>query len=145
MKTTLFSIILILSFWAVPAQNFNYLGTYSSNGTPDYLESPGDNVSTETLELINNALPETFQVPSYNPHYITSGYDSDIFVTQQTDVFMTFVDEGAGFRNVIGFYTYDLDNPPTTAPEAEDITIIFPNNSTSLSIEYCSPTTPILP
>jgi hypothetical protein len=129
MKTTLFSIILILSFWAVPAQNFNYLGTYSSNGTPDYLESPGDNVSTETLELINNALPETFQVPSYNPHYITSGYDSDIFVTQQTDVFMTFVDEGAGFRNVIGFYTYDLDNPPTTAPEAEDITIIFPNNS----------------
>ncbi|WP_408030790.1 DUF4114 domain-containing protein [Tenacibaculum xiamenense] len=123
------SLMLFIMSITTLAQNFNYLGTYSSNGTPDYLESPGDNIPVSTLELINSALPETFQVPSYNPHYITSGYDSDIFVNVTTDVYMTFVDEGAGFRNVLGFYTYDLNNPPVSAPADEDITVIFPNNS----------------
>ncbi len=123
------SLMMIMICLSSLAQNFNYLGTYSSNGTPDYLEDPGDNISSATLEKINNALPETFQVPTYNPHYISSGYDSDIFVNTTTDVFLTFVDEGAGFRNVLGFYTYDLNNPPETAPADEDITIIFPNNS----------------
>ena len=27
------------------------------------------------------------------------------------------------------YYTYDLNNPPATAPQPEDITIIFPNAS----------------
>ncbi|MDB0601563.1 DUF4114 domain-containing protein [Tenacibaculum maritimum] len=129
MKKILLSTILFLASWCFTAQNYNYLGTYTADGTPNYLESPGDDVPASTLELINDALPETFQVPTYNPHYITSGYDSDIYVTQTTDVYMTFVDEGAGFRNVIGFYTYDINNPPATAPSDEEITIIFPNNS----------------
>ena len=42
---------------------------------------------------------------------------------------MTFVSEGAGYKNVLGFYTYDLTNPLTTAPTAEQITIVFPNIS----------------
>lgn len=111
------------------AQNYNYLGSYSSNGTPDYLENPSDQVSVETLEMISNALPESYPVPDYNPQYITAGYDTNIELTQQAEVYITFISEGAGYRNVLGFYTYDLDNPPTTTPTPEDITIIFPNAS----------------
>ncbi|SEE11818.1 Por secretion system C-terminal sorting domain-containing protein [Tenacibaculum sp. MAR_2010_89] len=111
------------------AQNYNYLGTYSSNGKPDYLENPGDNVSVETLEMISNSLPESYPVPDYNPQYITAGYDTSIELNAQADVFVTFVSEGAGYRNVLGFYTYDINNPPTTKPSDEDITIIFPNVS----------------
>ncbi|WP_299835333.1 DUF4114 domain-containing protein [uncultured Tenacibaculum sp.] len=111
------------------AQNYNYLGTYTSNGTPNYLVNPGDEVSVESLEKISNALPESYPVPDYNPQYITAGYDTNVELTQAADVFVTFVAEGAGYRNVLGFYTYDLDNPPTSAPSEEDITIIFPNAS----------------
>jgi Domain of unknown function (DUF4114) len=81
------------------------------------------------MNLVHNALPEGFPVPTYNPQYISSGYDSDIILTDSADVWVTFVDEGAGYKNVLGFYTYDINSPLTTAPAASDITIIFPNVS----------------
>jgi len=121
-------LIVFISQLAI-AQNYQYLGTYSSNGTPDYLENPGDEVSVETLEMISDAIPESYPVPDYNPQYITAGYDTNVELTQAADVFVTFISEGAGYRNVLGFYTYDLDNPPMSAPAEEDITIIFPNAS----------------
>ena len=108
---------------------YNYLGTYTSNGTPNYLEEVSDVISVATQEIISNALPESFPVPDYNPHYISSGYDTDLTLSETADVWVTFVSEGAGYRNVLGFYTYDLDNPPTTVPSTSDITIIFPNVS----------------
>ncbi|WP_064968026.1 DUF4114 domain-containing protein [Tenacibaculum ovolyticum] len=127
MKKLLF--LLVIATTTIYAQNYQYLGSYTSNGTPLYLESPGDDVSVETLEMISNSLPESYPVPDYNPHYISSGYDTDLSITEEAEVYVTFVSEGAGYRNVLGFYTYDANNPPATAPAAEDITIIFPNAS----------------
>ncbi len=111
------------------AQNYQFLGSYTSNGTPLYLENPGDVVSAETLEMISNSLPESYPVPDYNPHYISSGYDTDVILTQAAEVWVTFISEGAGYRNVLGFYTYDVTSPSSTAPQPEDVTIIFPNAS----------------
>jgi hypothetical protein len=111
------------------AQSYKYLGDYTSNGTPKYLEIPGDVVSQETIDLISNSLPESYPVPDYNPQYISAGYDTDIKISSKADIWVTFVAEGAGFRNVLGYYTYDLNTPLTTAPNIEDITIIFPNVS----------------
>ena len=111
------------------AQSYTYLGDYTSNGTPKYLEIPGDIVSQETIDLISNSLPESYPVPDYNPQYISSGYDTDIKISSRADIWVTFVAEGAGYRNVLGYYTYDLNNPLTTAPNIEDVTIIFPNVS----------------
>jgi len=127
MKKVLLSLLIIISLSTYG--QYNYLGTYTSNGTPNYLEAVGDVISVATQELISNALPESFPVPDYNPHYISSGYDTDLILNEQADVFVTFVAEGAGYRNVLGFYTYDVNNPPTTAPATSDITIVFPNVS----------------
>jgi Domain of unknown function (DUF4114)/Secretion system C-terminal sorting domain len=110
------------------AQNFQYLGAYTLDGTPLYFVT-SDIVSQETLTLVSNSLPENYPVPTYNPQYISSGYDTDLNIVALADVWVTFVSEGAGYKNVLGFYTYDLLNPPTTAPTAEQITIIFPNVS----------------
>ena len=121
-------LLTILSITVINAQNYNYLGSYTSNGTPLYL-AENDIVSVETLELIDSSLPESYPVPEYNPHYISSGYDTDIMLQEDADIWVTFVSEGAGYRNVLGFYTYDLNNPSPTAPDPEDITIIFPNVS----------------
>jgi len=105
---------------------YNYLGEFNENGKPLYLDGH-DQISQQTLDMINNALPEGYPVPDFNPHYISSGYDTDITILEQADVWVTFVGEGAGYKNTLGFYTYDINNPITYIPQPEDITIVFPN------------------
>ena len=120
--------ILLISVVAT-AQNFSFLGEYTSDGTPLYLEAPDDVVTSETLSLVASALPESYPVPTYNPHYISSDYDTDVIVHEDAEVYVTFVAEGAGYKNVLGFYTYDINNPLDQKPTDKDITIIFPNVS----------------
>ncbi|WP_051336280.1 DUF6923 family protein [Aquimarina latercula] len=114
----------------IPAicDRYNYLGDFDSNGKPLYLDGQ-DVVSQETVDMINNALPEGYPVPDFNPHYISSGYDTDVVLQEDAEIWITFVGEGAGYKNTLGFYTYDADNPYETIPQPEDITIIFPNVS----------------
>jgi hypothetical protein len=109
-------------------QNYQFLGSYTADGTPLYFET-SDIITPQTVTLVRNSLPENYPVPTYNPQYISSGYDTDLIIDSLADVWVTFISEGAGFKNVLGFYTYDLNNPPTVAPTAEQITIIFPNVS----------------
>ena len=121
-------LVCILFSTLIFSQNYQYLGGYTSNGTPLYL-AENDVVSAETLELIDSSLPESYPVPEYNPHYISSGYDTDILLEENAEVWVTFISEGAGYKNVLGFYTYDINNPLSQAPSSDDITIIFPNVS----------------
>lgn len=120
--------IALLIMYSSAFSQYNYLGSYTSDGTPLYF-APSDVISNETMTLVHNALPEGYPVPTYNPQYISSGYDTDIILEDSADVWVTFVDEGAGYKNVLGFYTYNINNPLTTTPPASAITIIFPNVS----------------
>jgi hypothetical protein len=115
----------------VAAPAYNYLGEYTSDGTPLYLENPSDVVSTETLETITNSLPDSYPVPDYNPQYITSGYDTDLKIEASADVWVTFVSEGVDATSALGFYTYNINAPLTEVPTKDEITIIFPNVSAS--------------
>ena len=128
MKYYILSLFLCCTFWS-EAQNFQFLGNYTSNGTPSYLEPENDVITVATQDLISNALPESYPVPDYNPHYITAGYDTSVILVEAAEVFVTFVSEGAGYKNVLGFYTFDANNPSTVAPQTGDVTIIFPNVS----------------
>ncbi|KJD32172.1 hypothetical protein PK35_12125 [Tamlana nanhaiensis] len=128
MKKILQLLILIVSVFSF-AQNFNYLGDYTYDGTPLYLEPTSDVIDDATMQMVSNSLPEGYPVPDYNPHYISSGYDTDIVIEKPADVWVTFVDEGAGYRNVLGFYTYNINDPNPVMPTDQDITIIFPNVS----------------
>ncbi|MEZ4886118.1 MAG: DUF4114 domain-containing protein [Chitinophagales bacterium] len=127
MKLSTLIVALLFSIVA-NAQTFQYLGTYNSDGVPDYLLTP-DVVDADLLTNIAASLPESFPVPDFNPQYIADSVETDILLTDDADVWVTFIDEGAGYKNVLGFYTYDIANPPTTAPTTENITIIFPNVS----------------
>ena len=89
------------------------LGGYSSNGVPNYLEPDRDLISAELLSFINASLPEGRPVPSYHPKYIVESAQTNLVITETAEVWMTFVHEGAGYRNILGFYTYPTDNPPT--------------------------------
>ncbi|PRP66222.1 DUF4114 domain-containing protein [Nonlabens agnitus] len=132
MRKLLLFFVYIISI-SLSGQGYNYLGSFQADGTPDYLEPIDDVVTGAFLEFIDLALPENFPVPDYNPQYISSGYDTDILLESDADVWVTFVGEGAGYRNVLGFYTYNYEDATPAAPTREDITIIFPNVSKQFS------------
>jgi hypothetical protein len=127
-KNILFLSLMILWSGVSEGQNFKFLSSYNSDGVPATL-SGRDYISPKFLNNIKASLPESFPVPTFNPKYIADGIDSDLKLYDQADVWVTFVAEGAGYKNVLGFYTYDLNNPPSKAPNTSEVTIIFPNVS----------------
>jgi len=107
---------------------FNYMGSYNNQGVPDYLTTP-DNLDQNLLSDINASLPEGAPVPTFNAHYLASANDVDVNLLELCDIWITFVHEGAGYRNVLGYYTYPTNNPPATAADIDSIHFIFPNTS----------------
>lgn len=127
---SLVAIFFLSSLVHVYAQ-YSAIGTYNWDGKPNYLVNPGDTVSTDFRNSITATLPEYRSVPVYNPQLIADGRTETIGVTCPSDIWITFVDEGAVYRNVLGYYTYPTNNPPAVAPTAAQIKIIFPNASKS--------------
>jgi len=108
---------------------YNFLGTYNNQGVPDYLEPDNDIISAEFLQDINNSLPEQQELMSSHPQYLSVDFEHDLLLDCGATVWVTFIHEGADYKNVLGFYTYNLSSPPTSTNEIDTITIIFPNVS----------------
>ena len=106
-----------------------YLGTFNSSGTPNYLEPENYPVTEELLDDINASLPEQQPVPIYHPEYLASTAESNLPLVEVCDVWVSFIHEGAGWKNVLGFFTFPTNDPPETAAEIDTITIVFPNLS----------------
>ncbi len=115
--------------YGVEQVTFNYMGSYSGNGVPDYLEPDRDVISAELLEYINASLPEKQPVPEYHPTFLANGKKTTLEIVETCDVWITFVHEGAGFRNAIGFYTYPTTTPPQSIDDISTVNVIFPNLS----------------
>jgi LruC domain-containing protein len=109
--------------------NINYLGSYDKNGVPKYLENKRDKIKGDFLDDINTALPEYRPVPEYHPEYLMRGNEHNLVILDEAEVWITFVSEGAGFTNVLAYYTYDIGSPPQTPEDIEDCYVIFPNTS----------------
>lgn len=106
-----------------------FLGTYNNKGVPDYLEPVNDPITSSFLADLNNSFPSGQNLAITHPDYMSTDYEHDLLLECQTTVWVTFVSEGAGYRNVLGFYTYDLNSPPTSTNDIETITVIYPNTS----------------
>lgn len=109
--------------------SINYLGSFDNNGVPNYLEPDRDYISADFLNSVNAALPERQPVPTYHPEYLETGNVHNLIITDEAEVWVTFVAEGAGYRNVLAYYTYDRDFPPQTPNDITECTVIFPNTS----------------
>ncbi|QQL49518.1 LruC domain-containing protein [Mucilaginibacter ginkgonis] len=107
------------------------------NGVPVYLDPTNNAISSSLLSYINASLPEGSAVPDTHPQYISNTAINVIKVTATTDLYVTFVSEGAGYLNTLGWYSYPTNNPPTNATQGtnnrgiDKITAIFPNASAS--------------
>ncbi len=105
------------------------MGTYNSNGVPNYLATPNDIVDAAMLQDINATLPEYINATVSHPQYFTSTNESNIVLDEACNVWVTFVHEGAGYRNVLGYYKYNTNNPPASIANIDSVHVIFPNVS----------------
>jgi len=130
-KYLLYCLICLLSTSFLQRGNaqYSYIGTYNFEGTPNYLITPRDTISVAFRNNVEATLPEYRPVPIYNPTYLTSTKPETINLKDSADVWITFVDEGATYRNALGYYLFNTDAPLTTPPSPNNIKIIFPNAS----------------
>lgn len=104
-------------------------------GKPAYLETTGDVIDASLLSYVNASLPEGTPVTTSHPEYLTSTAVHTINVTATSDVWVTFVSEGAGYENTLAYYSYKTSSPPTVSSGGtliggiDKITYIFPNAS----------------
>lgn len=106
---------------------FTFLSPYDGNGVPDNLVAP-DIIQQNLLDDINASLPENQKLPNSHPEYL-AGKETNIVLKKEADVWVTFVGEGAGWRNALGYYTYPIGQEPTSVEEIDTHYIIFPNIS----------------
>lgn len=109
--------------------DYTFIDTFNSLGVPDNLAF-ADVIQQNLLDDINASLPENVPggIPVTNPDFL-AGKETSLIITEEADVWVTFVSEGAGYRNVLGYYTYPLGEEPETVDEITEHRVIFPNVS----------------
>lgn len=110
---------------ALPA-GFTALGTYNGNGLPSYLLTP-DVIPSGLLSRINANLPEYQDIRKTNEDLLNPKYARQLQVNEDAEVWITFVHNGASWRNVLGYYYYEQGQKPKTPQEIKDKIIIFPH------------------
>jgi LruC domain-containing protein len=109
--------------------SIQFMGTWNKNGKPSYLEPVRDELSTEFLTAINLSLPERVRLPNVHPEFLASGNETNLVLRKNASVWVTFVHEGAGYKNVLAYYTYPSDNPPQSVDDIDHFTVVYPNVS----------------
>lgn len=105
--------------------------TGSNGGVPQYLMPTNDAISATFLADVNASLPEFKPVPTHNPQYLNANVERNLILKEQCDVWVTFVHEGAGFKNSLFYFVYNKNNKPTTVAQVDSFITIFPNASYS--------------
>jgi len=106
--------------------NYDTLGTYDNSGKPVIME-PADNVTPTLISFLDSTLPERSDLRSTSPELLTTQATADIKITQQSDVCITFIEQGTKFSNTFAFYTYPTNKPPASTADIQTITYVFPN------------------
>ena len=114
----------------VKVNGYNVLGGWSSVGVPDYLLPSNDVISNDFLADVNATLPEYIHLPVSHPQYFQNNNANHV-LREPCEVWVTFVHEGAGWTNALGYYTYKSGTTPASAAALTDLTLIFPNASYS--------------
>ena len=107
---------------------------WNDNGTPFYMELPGDVIPNSLLAKVASQLPEWQSVPAdpARKYMIADDKATDLVLSQASDVWITFVSEGASYQNGLGFIRYNQDSTPTKAQVTSYTypkTILYPNAS----------------
>lgn len=105
---------------------------YSYKGKASDVYSRAEQMPSDTLSNIYSLLPEGQTV---NPQFISANKYSSIDIDDELQgadhatAKVTFLNEGAGYRNTLGYFVYDTNSPPTDKDLIDAHIVIFPNTS----------------
>lgn len=108
--------------------NYKYLSTFNKNGVPSKLEKR-DEISSKMLDFINNSLPESKNLTQSHPSYLKDNINTDLDIIEKSEVWVTFVHEGAGYKNALCYYKYKTSSPPSSLSKIDTAYVVFPNAS----------------
>ena len=101
-----------------------YLSTFDDNGVPSITSQV--EIVPEILDELHASLPERSQNKQVNPGWIR---DSVIETVAPCQISVTFISEGAGYKNALSYVVFDTHTPPKTWKDAQPYNVIFPNAS----------------
>lgn len=124
--------------------DWKYFGTAGANAPHTYNPSNGTPTNTEftrtlpaglpalpadLMSMVRYSLPEGRDIRQ-NPQGVLPDSDdkTNIILKEDGDVWVTFLSEGAGYLNSVGFFTYNPASPPKTVAEVSE-QIFFANAS----------------
>ena len=123
---------------------YSFLCEHDTFGVPSNLNiDPRDDsnifrgASPALLTEINQNLPGgSSGVTRKHPDWIKK---SDIYTVADCEISVTFLHEGAGYKNTLAYYVYDRNDPPSRFSDIDEIIIILPNTSLTNSGGKLSP------
>lgn len=109
-----------------------YISNFDNSGVPSALNVGDQNqnikktISSAVLTEVNQRFPERKLLFNTHPEWIQ---DNTLMILNNVTIKITFVDEGAGYKNAFGYYIYQTVNPPTKVSDIDNVYVIFPNAS----------------
>jgi hypothetical protein len=104
----------------------------SCGKSPGLKEKPDNIISTppptELLQKIMDQFPENKNNKSKQAALFQNNVQKRVILTKESEVFVRFISEGAGYENTFGYYTYDSAAKPTSASGLE-LKVLFPTVS----------------
>jgi hypothetical protein len=82
-----------------------------------------------TMESLNALFPENQDITTVSPEFFSDTIQNQIVLVKESNVYVTFIYEGAGYRNSLHWYSYDKKEPPQSVAELQ-YNVLFPNIST---------------
>lgn len=93
---------------------------------------PDDVIPTKPCPTLYSKIIDLFPEGKNNysvyPELFGVSLPKNLVLKKESEVYLTFVAEGAGWKNSLGYYTYNQNNPPTSVDQLEKH-ILFPNVS----------------
>lgn len=133
----------VLSLWSVNAQaiEWQWIGAdtavvssateaFNSDGSPINLVNISDRLDAQLLDDFYGMLPEGMAISDelLNETFKNLSIREDLPEGETVTVKLAFLNEGAGYRNALGYFIYETSNPPTSVDEVEHV-LIMPNSS----------------
>ena len=81
----------------------------------------------ELFQQITGSLPEKTNNATAHPELFAASAQKHVVLTKESDVYVTFIAEGAFYDNTFGWYSYDSKVEPSAANL--DLHVMFPNVS----------------
>jgi len=129
MRKIFFQITILMFFSTITFSqssvfDFTYstLGEWDSYGKPDYLETEVDSFDGAFMNRFRDVLRACQPIFSHHPELYGDSTMNYIKLNRESDVYITFLNETAGYQNVLGFYSH---NPNDTAYVTDDKSVKF--------------------